>query len=175
MLGYFKNRKLLKAQASELYGRVVAQSRLPAFYSEFGVPDSPEGRLETIVIHLVLVIRRLRREGEAGDRLARTVAEAFVTDMDDCMREMGISDLTVPKKVKKAAGALWDRARDYGPALDAADKSALAELLAQHVTQGNTTAAKALAAYMLTATDTLGAQTDDPLTGAVRFPSPAAE
>lgn len=175
MLGYFKNRKLLKAQASELYGRVVAQSRLPAFYGVYGVPDTPEGRLEAIVMHLVLVIRRLRREGEAGDRLARAVAEAFVTDMDDCMREMGISDLTVPRKVKKAAGALWDRARDYGAALDTAERPALTALLAQHVTEGNANSADALAAYMLTAADTLSTQPDSPLTGAVRFPSPATE
>lgn len=172
MLGYLKNRRLLKAQASELYGRVVAQSRMPVLYSAFGVPDAPEGRLEAIIVHLVLVIARLRREGQAGDRLARAVGEAFVTDMDDCLREMGVGDLTVPRKVNKAAAALWDRAQAYGPALEAGDEPALAGLLATHVTQGAQTQAVALARYVLAAARALDEQPESLLAGAARFPQP---
>lgn len=173
MLSYFRNRIRLKAQASELYGRVVAQARRPELYSGFGVPDTPEGRLEAIVAHLVLVIRRLRQDGEPGDRLARATAETFVTDMDDCMREMGIGDLTVPRKVKKAAGALWDRANAYGPALDCGDPEVLAGLLATHATAGDTERARRFAGYMLEADAGLSRQSTDALLGGVvPFPVP---
>lgn len=173
MLSYFKNRKRLKAQASEIYGRVVAQARRREFYEGLGVPDTPEGRLEAIVAHLVLVIRRLRRDGEAGNRLARAMAEAFVTDMDDCMREMGVGDLTVPRKVKKAAGALWDRAHAYGPALDGGEHEALARLLATHVTAGEMDKAQRFAGYMLEADSVLGRQPSEALLGeGAQFPVP---
>lgn len=126
-------RRGLSHTASELYGRLVAQAREPAFYARLGVPDTPEGRLELLVLHVVLVLRRLKREGDAGADLGRALAETFVADMDDCLREMGVGDISVAKKVKKAAAALYDRSKDYGRALDGADAAALARIVARHV------------------------------------------
>ena len=114
---YLKSRRQPRRTATELYGRVVAWSREPWFYSDLGVPDTPEGRFEMVLLHTTLMLHRLKVEGPSGEPLARAVAEAFVTDMDDCLREMGVGDMTVAKKVKKAAAALLDRARDYGAAL----------------------------------------------------------
>ena len=87
----------------------MAQARAPALYADLGVPDTAEGRLEMVMLHTVLVIERLRLEGEAAEELSRALTERFITDLDDCLREMGVGDLTVPKKVKKAAAALYDR------------------------------------------------------------------
>lgn len=123
----------LSRTASNLYGHLVAQARNPAFYADMGTPDTPEGRLELIVLHVVLVLRRLKSDGQAGADLGRALAETFVRDMDDCLREMGVGDISVAKKVKKAAAALFDRSRDYGAALDSADDTALARLIATHV------------------------------------------
>jgi cytochrome b pre-mRNA-processing protein 3 len=95
--------------ALQLYGGVVAMARAPHLYRGLGVPDTPEGRFEMVVTHLALVIRRMNAAGNDGLRLARLVNEAFVEDMDDCMRELGVGDLTVPKKVKKAAAGLYER------------------------------------------------------------------
>lgn len=95
--------------AVELYGGVVAMARAPHLYRTLGVPDTPEGRFEMIVTHLALLIRRLNAAGDEGLRVARLVNEAFVEDMDDCMRELGVGDLAVPKKVKKAAAGLLER------------------------------------------------------------------
>lgn len=119
--------------ATELYGRVVAQARAVPFYASLGVPDTPEGRLELIMLHLVLVQERLLAGGAAGAVLARDLSEAFVADLDDCLREMAVSDLTVPRKIKKAAAALFDRARDYGAALAGGDATGLARLVEQHI------------------------------------------
>ena len=134
--------------AAELYGRVVTWARAPWFYSDLGVPDTPEGRLELILLHVTLMLHRLKADGPAAEPTARALAEAFVTDMDDCLREMGVGDMTVAKKVKKAAAALFDRARDYGAALAADNDDKLVELIADHlVDAGNPGSVQRLAAY----------------------------
>lgn len=119
--------------ATELYGRVVAQARAAPFYASLAVPDTPEGRLELIMLHLVLVQDRLVALGQPGAELARDVSEAFVADLDDCLREMAVSDLAVPRKVKKAAAALFDRSRDYRAALDSEGAAGLARLVERHL------------------------------------------
>ncbi len=160
--------------ATELYGRLVAQARTPAFYAGHGAPDTPEGRLELIVLHLVLLLRRLSKEGEASSGLAQAVSEAFVTDMDDCMREMGVSDISVARKVKKAAAALFDRGRDYGAALDTGDRATLSALVATHIhgTAEPAAGARRIAAYAFAADDRMsGVAFSDIVRGAIPFPS----
>ena len=131
----FSTRKdSLSSKGSEIYGGLVALARAEPFYAVHGVPDTPEGRLELIILHLVLAVRRLNRDGDPGNLKARAVMEAFVIDMDDCLREMGVGDIMVAKKVKKAAGALYDRIRDYGAALDAKNRDAVTSLFARHLT-----------------------------------------
>ena len=72
-----------------------------------------------MVLHLVLVLRRLAREGEAGAGSQEALTEAFVIDMDDNMREMTVGDLAVPRQVKRAVAVLHDRYAAYGKALAA--------------------------------------------------------
>ncbi len=103
---------------------IVAQARSPAFYRGYGVPDTVEGRLDMIMLHLVLVLRRLnqgqrcrRRWPPAGQQLF----DRFCQDMDDNFREMGVGDLTVPKEMRRVAEAFYGRAKAYESALEADD------------------------------------------------------
>lgn len=125
--------------ATKLYGSVVAAAREPVFYAAHGVPDTAEGRYEMVVIHLVALIERLRLvEGNASGtatQLSRDVTSRFVTDMDDNFREMGVGDLSVPRKVKKAAAALYDRTLQYRRHIAQNDRDGLAAAIAQHVWQ----------------------------------------
>lgn len=109
MLNWLKERQIRGRTAQELYGSIVAQARRPEFYSGLGVPDTARGRFEVITLHTAMVLRRLHDEGPTAADLARALSEAFVVDMDDNMREMSFSDLAVPREVKKAAAALFDR------------------------------------------------------------------
>jgi cytochrome b pre-mRNA-processing protein 3 len=109
--------------AGIIYGSIVASARQPTFYASWGVPDTREGRFEMLALHVALVMHRLGRAGASGATLGRSLGEVFMTDMDDNMREIGISDLKVPQKVKRAAAALYDRHRDYGAALGLATTS----------------------------------------------------
>jgi cytochrome b pre-mRNA-processing protein 3 len=116
MLTWFTRRNSDSRVAPELYGLIVTMARQPEFYLGGGVPDTKEGRFALLVVHLSLVLERLRPEGEVGAALGQALIETFVTDIDDNMREIGIGDLSVPRNVKKAAAALenrWNRYREH--------------------------------------------------------------
>jgi len=149
MLTWWRARSRAGRTATDLYGSIVAAARREPFYSHLGVPDSPDGRFSMVVVHMYLVLERLRQEGQAGQELSRALIEAFVTDMDDCMREMGVGDLTVPKKVKKAAGALYDCSAAFRSAESADGEKALADAVHRNLMPFEPTAvADGIAAFM---------------------------
>jgi cytochrome b pre-mRNA-processing protein 3 len=121
--------------AETLYGEIVSAARAPEFYRDLGVPDTVEGRFEMVALHLVLVVDRLGQEGPSGANLARHLNETCITDLDDNMREIGIGDLSVPRKVKKAAAALFDRHRDLLTAIADENTETLQALLQRDIGQ----------------------------------------
>ncbi len=166
------------ATIDSLYGVIVAQARVPDFYEEFGVADSVEGRFELIVLHLALVTRRLGRE-DKGAALSRALVDRFGRDMDDNLREMGVSDVTVPKKMKRMFEALYGRSRVYRRALDETGLQALEAALARNVFGGRARerpgAAAQLAAYVRRAARELDAVDGRQiLAGQLAFPPPRA-
>jgi cytochrome b pre-mRNA-processing protein 3 len=116
-----------------LYGAIVAQARLSSFYLAYGVPDTVEGRFDMIVLHLALVLRRLAREAAPVRNLGQAVFDRFCRDMDHNLREMGVGDLSVPKEMRRLAGAFYGRAEVYEHALAASDDGLLAAALARNV------------------------------------------
>jgi cytochrome b pre-mRNA-processing protein 3 len=162
------------ATIDSLYGVIVAQARVPDFYEEFGVADSVEGRFELIVLHLALLTRRLGSEAQ-GAALGRALVDRFGRDMDDNLREMGVGDLTVPKKMKRMFEALYGRTRAYQNALDDTGSEALEAALARNVFGGRGGAVMRLATYVRRAAQELDA-TDarQILAGRLAFPAPRA-
>jgi cytochrome b pre-mRNA-processing protein 3 len=162
------------ATIDSLYGVIVAQARVPDFYEEFGVADSVDGRFELIVLHVALVTRRLGRESE-GAALASALVDRFGRDMDDNLREIGVGDLTVPKKMKRMFEALYGRTRVYQSALDEIGSDTLEAALARNVFGGRGGAVAALAAYVRRAAGELdAAEGGQILTGRLAFPAPRA-
>lgn len=165
-----------KPTIAVLYGAIVAQARDPRFYEAYAVPDTVLGRFDLIVLHLALVLRRMR-EGGATPTLAQGVFDAFCRDMDHNLREMGISDPGVPRQMQKVGEAFYGRAQAYDAALAERGDAALAQTLARNVyTQatGMQVAAAQLAAYVRQAVERLNAQPLAELAqGTVRFPEPA--
>jgi cytochrome b pre-mRNA-processing protein 3 len=133
MLTWLTERGRVQRTATELYGLIVTQSREPAFYLVSGVADTIDGRYGLLVLHMWLTLGRLRDEGPAAAGVAQALLEAFIADMDDNMREIGVGDLSVPRKVKKAAAGLYDRGRAYDAALAEGDGDALARSIALHM------------------------------------------
>ncbi len=121
MLSWFRSRAQDRRTAIDFYGAIVAQARRPAYFAEHGVRDTPEGRTAMIILLMFPLLERLQG-GDARDRhLARHLAETFVTDIDDSLREMGVGDLSVPKKVKRAAQAMGERCLAYRSAAAAVE------------------------------------------------------
>ena len=104
-----------------LYGTIVAQARLPAFYQIYGVPDTVNGRLEMIMLHTVLFLRRLESEAVPIRALGQGLFDQFCRDMDDSMREMGVGDLAVPRNMRRIGEAFYGRQAAYRVALEAPD------------------------------------------------------
>jgi cytochrome b pre-mRNA-processing protein 3 len=141
-----------------LYGAIVAQARNPAFYRDHGVPDTANGRLEMIVLHAVLVLSRLEAEGAPARPLGQALFDYFCSDMDANLREMGVGDMAVPRKMKAIAEAFYGRKRAYETALAAPEPDQLAAALARNIHAGtDADAARRLAAYVREAASTLAA------------------
>jgi cytochrome b pre-mRNA-processing protein 3 len=103
--------------AHSLYVAAAEASRRPAFYTELAVPDTVEGRYDLLSLHTILLIRRLRAEGEEQFGLAQLLFDVMFRDVDDNLREMGVGDLRVGKKVREYAEAFFGRAKVYEEAL----------------------------------------------------------
>jgi cytochrome b pre-mRNA-processing protein 3 len=159
-----------------LYGAIVAQARAPAFYLNYGVPDTVAGRLDMIILHTALVLRRLGDGTGAARALGQGVFDRFCRDMDDNLREMGIGDLAVPKHMMRFGEAFFGRRAAYDAALAGEDDKALIEALARNiyaVAPSEANFAPLLARYVRQADRQL-AECDDGsmLQGIVAFPAP---
>src|ERR1700761_3820889 len=94
------------AAGQALYAPLIEQARKPAFYEGGRVPDTVDGRFELYTLHLTLVARRLRREGEMAAEPSQTLFDTFVSALDDALRELGVGDLSVAKKMRKMGEAI---------------------------------------------------------------------
>ncbi|WP_051631155.1 ubiquinol-cytochrome C chaperone family protein [Afifella pfennigii] len=103
--------------AEALYASVVAASRQKALYDTYGVPDTLEGRFEMLAMHLFACVHSLTLGHQKDPELARDVAEVFVQEMDTTLREMGISDKRVPRRMKALFSAYGGRLGAYGASL----------------------------------------------------------
>jgi cytochrome b pre-mRNA-processing protein 3 len=159
-----------------LYGTIVAQARCPAFYRDYGVPDTVTGRLEMILVHAFLFSRRTRSGPDGMRRLGQGVFDRFCDDMDANLREMGIGDLAVPKHMRRIGEAFYGRAAAYDAGLAAAEDDALAQALARNVFGDELQQqerARRLAAYMRAADSQLAREPDaDVMQGRISFPDP---
>jgi cytochrome b pre-mRNA-processing protein 3 len=121
-----------------LYGAAVAAAREPYCYAEHGVPDTLDGRFDLIGLHVFLLIDRLRFLPAPGQALAQAAFDAMFGDMDTALREMGVGDLSVGRRVRAMWEAFHGRARAYEAALQSADATALPAALARNVWRGTT-------------------------------------
>jgi cytochrome b pre-mRNA-processing protein 3 len=155
-----------------IYGMIVAQAREPLFYSDLDVPDTVDGRLDLLILHLWLVLRRLRGV-EAGKGLSQALFDHFCDDMDANLREMGVGDLTVPKRMQKFGEAFYGRTAAYDFAWSESE-ARLADALQKNILNGkHPDSAGRLAAYAVKTAAALDACDDAAvLRTAWRFPAP---
>lgn len=119
-----------------LYAAIVAQSRQPVFFARMGVPDTMTGRFDMVSAHMGLVLRRLRREGEDTAVFAQALFDHFFADMDRTLREVGVGDLSVAKRIAKMGELFYGLLAVLTPALDAGDRAAVREILSRNLLDG---------------------------------------
>ena len=117
-----------------IYGMIVTQAREPLFYRDLGVPDTVNGRFDLLVLHLWMVLRRLKPI-EGGTGLAQTLFDRFCDDMDANLREMGVGDLIVPKRMQAFGEAFYGRVAAYDLALSQGEEP-LAQALCKNILNG---------------------------------------
>lgn len=119
LLDKLRRQRRIQDQAHALYGQAMAQARQPVFYAELGVPDTLDGRFDLLVLHAFLLLRRLKRGGAEAERLSQTFFDLMFSDMDRTLREMGVGDQSVGKRIKQMLQAFYGRMRAYEEALAA--------------------------------------------------------
>lgn len=169
-----RERRANRAIVDALYATIVAAARQPHFYSDWGVPDTPLGRFEMLSLHVFLFLHRLRSETGTAVEIAQEVVDFFFLDVDHSLRELGIGDAGVPKRMKKLARMFYGRTGSYSESLDAGDRSAFAAALGRNIMPetADWPGSLPLAVYAFAANEALaGQQTAAIASGVVEFPS----
>lgn len=166
----FRNPTVPRGTIEAIYGMIVAQAREPAFYTALGVRDTVNGRFDLLILHLWLVLRRLQSV-EGGNDLSQALFDHFCADMDDNLREMGVGDLTVPKRMQAFGEAFYGRSTAYDLAFEAGGEE-LVQALSRNVFNGEAAeGARALAGYVRDVSASLAALDDTAVRkGAWSFP-----
>lgn len=133
ILNLFRRKKSNSAIVTAQYEELTAAARQVVFYQSNHVPDTVLGRFDMMTIHMVLYLRATRGAGENIPELSQDVVDSFFEDIDHSIRELGIGDAGVPKRMKKLAKMFYGRAESYGNAIDANDIDELATALARNI------------------------------------------
>lgn len=161
--------------ATALYTAAVEQARSPALYADFGAPDTVEGRFEQVALHVYLILRRLKGDAPQEKKVAQKLFDVMFQNMDDSLRELGVGDLSIGKKIRKLAENFYGRVAAYEDALDEeADEAALAAALGRNIFGDEASPqARPFAVYARTVAASIMEQPTARIAGGVvRFPEP---
>lgn len=158
ILNLFRKNPTADAVA-DVYRAIVAQSRQPIFYAEWGVPDTLTGRFDMISLHVALVLRRLRRAGKDSTAFSQSLFDYFFKDMDRSLRELGVTDLGVPKRIQKMSEVFYGLLTSISAAMDKRDGAELEAVIRRNLFADDATAdAASLARYLFAQADALDTQ-----------------
>ena len=132
----------------EAYRSIVAQSRQAKFYADWGIPDTVTGRFDMISLHLALLLRRLKGNEEARP-FGQALVDLFFRDMDRSVRELGITDLGVPKRIKKMGNVFYGLVKAIDDAIDSDNATEVEAVLLKNVYAGPSPGIAQLANYLL--------------------------
>lgn len=131
MLNALRRSAARRRAAESLSAAIGGRAREPKFFRDLGVPDTFDGRFDMVALHGWLVLERLEAEG------ARAVSQALVNALfygfEDALRDQGVSEMGMGRRVKKMADAFYGRLRVYG---EAADRNELAEAVLRNIYRG---------------------------------------
>ena len=133
LFSFFGRKRANRSILDRLYGAVVAAARQEVLYRRYAIPDTFEGRFEAITVHAGLVARRLQLLPAPGPDLAQDFIDHVFFEFDGTLREMGVGDISVPKRMKTIAAAFAGRSSAYIDALQSDDPQKLAMVLKRNI------------------------------------------
>ena len=133
ILAQWRARRANRILIDQLHGKIVAASRRPFLYINLAVPDTYDGRFEMVTLYGVLVIRRLTHLSGIGAELAQELVDAVFRHFEVALREIGVGDVAVPKRLKRMGEAFYGRSKAYGEGLDEPGSDRLPKALARNV------------------------------------------
>ncbi len=161
-----------KDAAHKLYASLVKKSRQPEFYTDLGVPDTFDCRFDMLIVHVFLVLHRLKRDHHQTSGMAQEIFDIMFADMDQSLRETGVGDMGIGKRIKAMARALYGRITAYEDGLNGDDTvmaNALRRNLFRNMTPDDDNVAR-MASYVRHSVAVLDAQeTSVLLSGKVEF------
>jgi cytochrome b pre-mRNA-processing protein 3 len=172
--GLFKP-KPAQVAGGKLYAATAPQARLPALYADLGVPDTPEGRFELFSLHVYLILERLKGQGPRAAETAQVLFDTYASALDNALRELGVGDLSVGKRMRKLGEAFFGRVKSYEAAFgQLPDTADLEAVIGRTVyAEADASRAPALAGYVLKQRAHLAAQPlDGFLAGDVTWSAP---
>lgn len=177
IFGIFKKKNQNQPIVDRQYAALTSAARIPYFYSDLGVPDTVMGRFEMLSVVMILFFRRTSKSASSGQELAQEIVDAFFQDIDHSIRELGIGDQSVPKRMKKLAGMFYGRLETYAAALEKNDVQALADALRRNIypQAADCPDMNGLAAWMIAAEASLAGFSEDEIArGQAALPAPDA-
>ncbi len=160
------------------YAILTAAARQPFFYTDLDVPDTVMGRFEMLSAVLIVYFRRTRSSARSGQEIAQEIVDAFFEDVDHSIRELGVGDVAVPKRMKKFASMFYGRLESYAAAMEKKDAEELAAALKRNFHPKNddpSLTMAGLASYLLLAEAELAGLGEDIVeTGTLKLPAPQA-
>ncbi len=173
IFGLFRKKNNNQAIVERQYSTLTAAARMPEFYETMNVPDTVMGRFEMLSLVMILFFRRTRASGTSGQEIAQEIVDAFFQDIDYSIRELGIGDNSVPKRMKKLAGMFYGRLEAYSKAMDAGNGEELATALSRNIHPKSEAPAdmSELSGWMFKAEAALSGQSEDQIaTGSATLP-----
>ena len=165
-----------ESSAQALYALAVKQARVPLFYEQFGVADTPDGRFDMIMMHVYLILRHLKSGDAQCQAIAQIVFDTMFADMDQNLREMGAGDIGVAIRIKDMAKAFYGRIAAYDEGLDSTESKSLEGALLRNAFRKTTPEdeqVKAMASYIKTQSEALAMQAyDELMQGILTFDPP---
>lgn len=134
--------------AGRLYEALVARAREPVFHTKFSVPDTIDGRFDLLALHASVVMDALKPAGSEGARLGSALASGIFAGFDDALRELGVGDMGISRRIKAMAEAFYGRLHAYGAG---ESQAALADAILRNLYRGEALRrreAQALAHYI---------------------------
>ncbi len=104
IFGLFRGRGNTRV-IERLHGEIVAAARDPVLFTAYGIADNLDGRFELIALHAILLLRRLKQLSPPGQEIAQDLADAIFRHFDLGLRETGVSDIAVPRRMRDLAEA----------------------------------------------------------------------